>query len=210
MTGIESDSGTVTGKRPRDEGKKDKGTTAASPDEPPAKTTPARRPLIPATAKHFVGAQDGGNAAFAKLRTEITPPPNTTPSAPTLRRHAPLPRLPAEYFKIIFRPVGGLDLHTTTHGVLLKTLCNLDIIDYEAVHTADRVRINPYNNSHTVSTPFKPRARLYLCASELHLGTISYSLRAYMAAPDDALHGVIYNAVISQTQDEISSKISSR
>ncbi|KAH8038296.1 hypothetical protein HPB51_000601 [Rhipicephalus microplus] len=108
-----------------------------------------------------------------------------------------------EYFKIIFRPVGGLDLHTTTHGVLLKTLCNLDIIDYEAVHTADRVRINPYNNSHTVSTPFKPRARLYLCASELHLGTISYSLRAYMAAPDDALHGVIYNAVISQTQDEI-------
>ncbi|KAL3200994.1 hypothetical protein MRX96_012831 [Rhipicephalus microplus] len=46
MTGIESDSGTVTGKRPRDEGKKDKGTTAASPDEPPAKTTPAQRPLI--------------------------------------------------------------------------------------------------------------------------------------------------------------------
>ncbi|KAL3208915.1 hypothetical protein MRX96_052429 [Rhipicephalus microplus] len=46
MTGIESDSGTVTGKRPRDEGKKDKGTTAASPDEPPAKTTPARRPTI--------------------------------------------------------------------------------------------------------------------------------------------------------------------
>ncbi|KAL3240928.1 hypothetical protein MRX96_047880 [Rhipicephalus microplus] len=46
MTGIGSDSGTVTGKRPRDEGKKDKGTTAASPDEPPAKTTPARRPTI--------------------------------------------------------------------------------------------------------------------------------------------------------------------
>ncbi|KAL3215852.1 hypothetical protein MRX96_051265 [Rhipicephalus microplus] len=46
MTGIESDSVTVTGKRPRDEGKKDKGTTAASLDEPPAKTTPARRPTI--------------------------------------------------------------------------------------------------------------------------------------------------------------------
>ncbi|KAL3221787.1 hypothetical protein MRX96_050181 [Rhipicephalus microplus] len=47
MTGIESDSGTVMGKRPRDdEEKKDKGTTAASPDNPPAKTTPARRPII--------------------------------------------------------------------------------------------------------------------------------------------------------------------
>ncbi|KAL3207233.1 hypothetical protein MRX96_039757 [Rhipicephalus microplus] len=46
MTGFESDSGTVMGKRPRDEGKKDKGITAASPDEPPAKTTPAWWPLI--------------------------------------------------------------------------------------------------------------------------------------------------------------------
>ncbi|KAL3184116.1 hypothetical protein MRX96_000185 [Rhipicephalus microplus] len=42
MTGIESDSGSVTGKRPRDAGKKEKGTTAATPDEPPAKTSPAR------------------------------------------------------------------------------------------------------------------------------------------------------------------------
>ncbi|KAL3209982.1 hypothetical protein MRX96_037527 [Rhipicephalus microplus] len=46
MTGIESDSGTVTGKRPRDAEKKEKGTTAATPDEPPAKTTATRRPLL--------------------------------------------------------------------------------------------------------------------------------------------------------------------
>ncbi|KAL3196412.1 hypothetical protein MRX96_045267 [Rhipicephalus microplus] len=122
--------------------------------------------------------------------------------APT-ERHGKRRNLKLVHSLLNVRPVGGLDLHTTTHGVLLKTLCNFANIDYAAVHTADRVRINPYNNSHTVSTPFKPRARLYLCASELHLGTISYSLRAYMAAPDDALHGVIYNAVISQTQDEI-------
>ncbi|KAL1447775.1 hypothetical protein MTO96_044223 [Rhipicephalus appendiculatus] len=36
-----------------------------------------------------------------------SPPLNTTPSATTLRRHAPLPRLPAEDFKIVFRPGGG-------------------------------------------------------------------------------------------------------
>ncbi|KAL1485467.1 hypothetical protein MTO96_047308, partial [Rhipicephalus appendiculatus] len=98
---------------------------------------------------------------------------------------------------------GGLDLRTTTNGVLLKTLCSLATIDYATARTADRVRINPYNNSLTVSTPSESRARLYLRVSELRLGTISYPRRAYMAAPDNALRGIIYNAVDSQTQDEI-------
>ncbi|KAH7954229.1 hypothetical protein HPB49_016787 [Dermacentor silvarum] len=132
-----------------------------------------------------------------------TPPPAITPSTTTLRRHAPLPRLPAEDFKIVFRPGGGLDLRTTTNGALLQILCTLATIDYATARTADRVRINPYNNSLTISTPSEPRARLYLRVSELRLGPTSYPLRAYMAAPDNALRGIIYNAVDSQTQDEI-------
>ncbi|KAL3222975.1 hypothetical protein MRX96_027867 [Rhipicephalus microplus] len=47
-------------------------------------------------------------------------------------------------------------------------------INYAAARTTDRVRINPCNNSLAVSTPSEPRARLYLHASELRLGTISY------------------------------------
>ncbi|KAH7953329.1 hypothetical protein HPB49_007176 [Dermacentor silvarum] len=132
-----------------------------------------------------------------------TPPPAATPSTTTLRRHAPLPRLPAEDFKIVFRPGGGLDLCTTTNGALLQILCTLSTIDYATTRTADGVRINPYNNSLTVSTPSEPHARLYLRVSELRLGPTSYPLRAYMAAPDNALRGTIYNAVDSQTQDEI-------
>ncbi|KAH7973541.1 hypothetical protein HPB49_002231 [Dermacentor silvarum] len=132
-----------------------------------------------------------------------TPPPAITPSTTTLRRHAPLPRLPEEDFKIVFRPGGGLDLRTTTNGALLQILCTLATIDYATARTADRVRINPYNNSLTISTPSEPRARLYLRVSELRLGPTSYPLRAYMAAPDNALRGIIYNAVDSQTQDEI-------
>ncbi|KAH7981190.1 hypothetical protein HPB49_022276 [Dermacentor silvarum] len=132
-----------------------------------------------------------------------TPPPAITSSTTTLRRHAPLPRLPAEDFKIVFRPGGGLDLRTTTNGALLQILCTLATIDYATARTADRVRINPYNNSLTISTPSEPRARLYLRVSELRLGPTSYPLRAYMAAPDNALRGIIYNAVESQTQDEI-------
>ncbi|KAH8039314.1 hypothetical protein HPB51_005560 [Rhipicephalus microplus] len=67
-TGIESDSRTVTGKRPRDAKEKEKGTTAATPDEPPAKTTSRSAASPSATAKHFHGAQDRGNAAFTTLR----------------------------------------------------------------------------------------------------------------------------------------------
>ncbi|KAH7952990.1 hypothetical protein HPB49_003319 [Dermacentor silvarum] len=132
-----------------------------------------------------------------------TPPPAATPSTTTLRRHAPLPRLLAEDFKIVFRPGGGLDLHTTTHGALLQILCTLATIDYATARTTDRVRINPYNNSLTVSTPSEPRARIYVRVSELRLGPTSYPLRAYMAAPANALRGIICNAVDSQTQDEI-------
>ncbi|KAH6933594.1 hypothetical protein HPB50_016736 [Hyalomma asiaticum] len=155
----------------------------------------------------WIRAVKAHRAAAAHQPITWTPPSSTpsytTPSAPTLRRHAPLPRLPAEDFKIVFRPGGGLDLRTTTNGVLLQTLCSLATIDYAAARTADRVRMNPYNNSLIVSTPSESRARLYLRVSELRLGTISYSLRAYMAAPDNALRGIIYNAVDSQTQDEI-------
>ncbi|KAH7949286.1 hypothetical protein HPB49_007281 [Dermacentor silvarum] len=132
-----------------------------------------------------------------------TPPPAATHSTTSLRRHAPLLRLPAGDFKIVFRPGGGLDLRTTTNGALLQILCTLAPIDYATALTTDCVRINPYNNSLTVSTPSEPRARLYLRVSELRLGPTSYPLRAYMAAPDNALRGIIYNAVDSQTQDEI-------
>ncbi|KAH7979323.1 hypothetical protein HPB49_009045 [Dermacentor silvarum] len=84
-----------------------------------------------------------------------TPPPAATPSSTTLRRHAPLPRLPAEDFKIVFRPGGGLDLRTTTNGALLQILCTLATIDYATARTADRVRINPHN-SLTVAPHLNP------------------------------------------------------
>ncbi|KAL1434723.1 hypothetical protein MTO96_011424 [Rhipicephalus appendiculatus] len=85
---------------------------------------------------------------------KTTPPPNTNPSATTLRRHAPLPRLPAEDSKIVFRPGGGLDLRTTTNGVLLQTLCGLATIDYATARTADRDEIIQDLQSMNANTPY--------------------------------------------------------
>ncbi|KAH7958820.1 hypothetical protein HPB49_005435 [Dermacentor silvarum] len=96
----------------------------------------------------------------------------------------------------------GLDLRTTTNGALLQILCILDTIDYATARTAGRVRINPYY-SLAVSIPSEPRVRLYLRVSELRLGPTSYPRPAYMAAPDNYLRGIIYNAVDCQTQGKI-------
>ncbi|KAH7948152.1 hypothetical protein HPB52_018793 [Rhipicephalus sanguineus] len=46
MTVMDSDSASTTGKRAHDAGKNEKGPSAAATDEPPAKTTPARRALL--------------------------------------------------------------------------------------------------------------------------------------------------------------------
>ncbi|KAL1466569.1 hypothetical protein MTO96_042640, partial [Rhipicephalus appendiculatus] len=80
-------------------------------------------------------------AAAAHQPITSTPPPSTPiaedystaehhpPALPLFVVTLPLPRLPAEDFKIVFRPGGGLDLRTTTNGVLLQTLCSLATID---------------------------------------------------------------------------------
>ncbi|XP_065308643.2 uncharacterized protein [Dermacentor albipictus] len=75
-------------------------------------------------------------------------------------------------------------------------------VEYGNARVEDRVRINPYN-SFTLSTPPEQRTRQYVRTSELHLATQLYPLRAYVAAPDNALRGIIYNAMDNQNQEEI-------
>ncbi|KAH7979398.1 hypothetical protein HPB49_009342 [Dermacentor silvarum] len=132
-----------------------------------------------------------------------TPPPAATPSTTTLRRHAPLPRLPAEASKSFADREGGLTSALPLTQPCYKSSARLPPSTMPppappTVHGSIRTTA-PL----TVSTPSEPRARLYLRVSELRLGPTSYPLRAYMAAPDNALRGIIYNAVDSQTQDEI-------
>ncbi|KAH6947116.1 hypothetical protein HPB50_017126 [Hyalomma asiaticum] len=71
MTGIDSESGNVTGKRPHDRGKNERRPSGAATDEPLTKTTHARRPPFRSTAEPPDGAQHGGNAAFASVRTVL-------------------------------------------------------------------------------------------------------------------------------------------
>ncbi|KAH7936990.1 hypothetical protein HPB49_006993 [Dermacentor silvarum] len=124
------------------------------------------------------------------------------PGQPKLKKHPPLPRLPATDFKIVFRPHGGLDLRPINGGALLLILCAGAEIDYNQARSQDKLRINPHN-SLTVSTPSEPRMKRYVQLQGLQLNDQQYPMKACVAAPDHAIKGILYNAVYNQSQEEI-------
>lgn len=130
-------------------------------------------------------------------------PPQGKSASPKLKKHPPLPRLPATDFKIVFRPRGGLDLRPINGGALLPILCAGAEIDYNQARSQDKLRINPHNNSLTVSTPSEPRMKRYVQLQGLQLNDQQYPMKAYVAAPDNAIKGILYNAVYNQSQEEI-------
>ncbi|KAH7934362.1 hypothetical protein HPB49_025160 [Dermacentor silvarum] len=129
--------------------------------------------------------------------------PQGKSASPKLKKHPPLPRLPATDFKIVFRPRGGLDLRPINGGALLPILCAGAEIDYNQARSQDKLRINPHNNSLTVSTPSEPRMKRYVQLQGLQLNDQQYPMKAYVAAPDNAIKGILYNAVYNQSQEEI-------
>ncbi|KAH7941304.1 hypothetical protein HPB49_011914 [Dermacentor silvarum] len=133
---------------------------------------------------------------------------STTPATAPLpsgkpKGHAPLPKLPKTDLKIIFQPGGGLCVRQCNGGVLLPLVCAAACIDYNTARQQDKLRLNPFNNSFTISTPAEVRAKRYVAVDSLQLGTLKYPLRAYVATPDDAVRGIVYNALYNQTEEEI-------
>ncbi|KAH7949554.1 hypothetical protein HPB49_012168 [Dermacentor silvarum] len=115
--------------------------------------------------------------------------PQGKSASPKLEKHPPQPRLPATDFKIVFRPGGGLDLRPMNGGALLPILCAGAEIDYNQARSQDKLRINPHNNSLTLQG--------------LQLNDKQYPMKTYVAAPDNAIKGILYNAVYNQSQENI-------
>ncbi|KAH7936773.1 hypothetical protein HPB49_003916 [Dermacentor silvarum] len=133
-----------------------------------------------------------------------TPPPPGDGSTGfrQTKRHAPLRKLPKTDLKIRHSAVA-LSYAQCNGGVLLPLVCAATRTDHNTTRQQDKLRLNPFNNSFTVSTPAKVGATRYVAVDSLLLGTVKYPLRAYVAAPDDAVRGIIYNALYNQPEKYI-------
>ncbi|KAL1457370.1 hypothetical protein MTO96_043488 [Rhipicephalus appendiculatus] len=118
---------------------------------------------------------------------KTTPPPNTTPQC----YHSSSSRSPPS------TPSGGLQNRLQTRRGDLTSALQL------MASCSKPSAVSPPSTTSPPAPLTVSAVCPYLRVSELRLGTISYPLRAYMAAPDNALRDIIYSAVDSQTQDEI-------
>ncbi|KAG0419936.1 hypothetical protein HPB47_003784, partial [Ixodes persulcatus] len=117
------------------------------------------------------GGKSASNAPIKKKR----------PPAP--RRKAPLPRLPASDYTIVCRPRGwNLNTFVPLH------------VSFDVAQTEDSARVNPTNNTLTLSTPDRQRAAAYASLQTLRIEGRDFEVASYVAAPDDSVRGVIYQA----------------
>ncbi|KAH7949095.1 hypothetical protein HPB49_005104 [Dermacentor silvarum] len=71
------------------------------------------------------------------------------------------------------------------------------------IRNEDQLRINPYNNTFTISTPSDERAQLYLNLPGIRINDVDHPVMAYLPAPDNAVRGVIYGALGDESAEEI-------
>ncbi|XP_077499705.1 uncharacterized protein LOC144110567 [Amblyomma americanum] len=170
-----------------------------------SRTVRAHNKLYPTTKPS--SSNDASAASSSRTGTgKPAQPPQGKSTPPKIKKHAPLPRLAASDLKIVFRPGGGLDLRPVNGGALLQLLCTGAEIDYAQARSQDKLRINPYNNSFTVSTPSEARMKRYVQLQELRLHDRQYPMKTCVAAPDNAVKGILYNAVYNHTQEDIFSE----
>ncbi|KAK8772698.1 hypothetical protein V5799_024057 [Amblyomma americanum] len=102
--------------------------------------------------------------------------PQGKSTPPKIKKNAQLPRLTTSDLKIVFRPGGGLDLRPLNGGALLQLLCTGAEIHYAQARSQDKLRINPYNNSLTVSTSSEALMKRYVQLQELRLHDQQYPI----------------------------------
>ncbi|KAG0441598.1 hypothetical protein HPB47_015912 [Ixodes persulcatus] len=135
---------------------------------------------------------------------KLAPPAQPPASAPARAlsqakktlRHSPLPKLPKTDFKIVFRPGGGLNLCDVNGGMLLPLSCMAAELHYQEARNQDKLRINPYNNSYTISTPSEDRTKRYVQVQSLHIAEKLYPVKAYVAAPDNTAQDEIFQDLV--------------
>ncbi|KAH7941746.1 hypothetical protein HPB49_016911 [Dermacentor silvarum] len=146
------------------------------------------------------------------LSSPTTSTSNTKPAPPTKKpavrtrmilKRSHLPRLPTDFFKIVFRPKGGMNLKKFTVIELLQaTICGAKVNVADA-RRDDQARVNPTNNSYTVATPSEQRARQYVAIKNIQLEDETFEVNAYIAPPDESVRGICYNIYSGHSNHEM-------
>lgn len=136
---------------------------------------------------------EGKSASAAPVKKKRPPAP---------RRKAPLPRLPAGDYKIVCRP-RGWNLNTFVPRQLERAACDAVHVPFDVAQTEDSTRVNPTNNTITISTPDRQRAAAYASLQTLRIEGRDFEVASYVAAPDDSVRGVIYQAFDGSSPDEV-------
>ncbi|KAG0443606.1 hypothetical protein HPB47_014723, partial [Ixodes persulcatus] len=74
----------------------------------------------------------------------------------------------------------------TTPGQLLKAICEQLNLPPQKIFAKDRLRINPYNSTFTISTPVKERADAYRSLPGFAMNNQEYPVTAYISTPEQS------------------------
>ncbi|KAH7948584.1 hypothetical protein HPB51_028487 [Rhipicephalus microplus] len=101
-----------------------------------------------------------------------------------------LPHLLRDHHRVIVRPRNGLDMRTVSQIKFAKSLAVAAALSEKEV-TEDVVCPNMMQTIAVISTPVERNARPYSKITAITLGTASFDVIAYRAAPDDTCKGII-------------------
>ncbi|KAG0444206.1 hypothetical protein HPB47_014054 [Ixodes persulcatus] len=88
------------------------------------------------------------------------------------------------------------------YSASVKAICEQLNLPPQETFAKDRLRINPYNNTFTISTPVKERAYAYRSLPGFAMDNQEYPVMAYFPTPEQSVR-VISGALGNETPDEI-------
>ncbi|KAH7949285.1 hypothetical protein HPB49_007280 [Dermacentor silvarum] len=122
--------------------------------------------------------------------------------APVRQKRRPFLKMPAKDFKVVCRPKNW-DLSVVTPRELGSAMRAAAKLTSATATEEDLVRVNETNNTMTVSTPCIHRSGAYASVKTLKLGGRDLPVSAYVAAMENSVRGVIYNAYDGCPVEEI-------
>lgn len=125
----------------------------------------------------------------------------TTASAARLRR-GPIPQLPTDDFKVVYRPNAGVNMAAFTERELRAALLESSGL-VESCTQGDLTRTNLVKNVFTMSTACHERVAKYAQIRQITLRGKKIEVNAYIAPPDRAIQGIIYRAYNGESPQEI-------